>query len=129
MKLFDSLDLAAKVEGIKGFPKVVVDQTNFRIGDIIKRNLAGEQVMGNQNLNYDYTNESQKYDPEKVNPFNDIGFDLDDVVVLAKSNGIQVTELQNRAGELKSELDKAKQVEKEKINPQAPVEKPQEPQK
>lgn len=129
MKLFDSLDLAAKVEGIKGYPKVVVDQTNFRIGDIIKRNLAGEQVMGNQNLNYDYTNESQNYDPEKVNPFNDIGFDLDDVVVLAKSNGIQVTELQNRAGELKSELDKAKQVEKEKINPQAPVEKSQEPQK
>ena len=101
MKLFESLDAAASKKGIKGYPAVVVDQTNFRISDIIKRNLAGEQVMGNQNLGYDYTNETKDYDPEKVNPFNDMGFDLDNVIRLAKENGQQVSDLQNRQGELK----------------------------
>lgn len=114
MLLFESLDLAAKKEGIKGYPKVVVDQTNFRISDIIKRNLAGEQVMGNQNLGYDYMSDSPNPNTDKVNPFSDIGFDLDSVIMLAKETGQQVTELQNRQGEIKAALDKAKQVEKDK---------------
>lgn len=120
MKLFECLDAAASQEGMKDFPPVVVDQTNFRISDIIKRNLAGEQVMGNQNLNYDYTNESQKYDPEKVNPFNDLGFNLDDVIMLAEKTGQQVVELQNRQGELQRALDQAKKIEQEKKTVEAP---------
>lgn len=112
MKLLEALDLPKYKEGITDFPSVVVDQTNVRISDIIKRNLAGEQVLGNQNLSYDYTSENQNYDPEKVNPFNDIGFNLDDVIVLAQKNGQQVTDLQNRLGELKRQLDQAKQEEK-----------------
>ena len=77
--LFAALAALDKPKGITGFPAVVVDQTNCRISEVIKRNLAGEQVMGNNNQSYDYTNESKDYDPEKVNPFNDMGFDLDDV--------------------------------------------------
>lgn len=122
MKLLEALDLPQYKEGITDFPAVVVDQTNVRISDIIKRNLAGEQVMGNQNLSYDYTSENQSYDPEKVNPFNDIGFNLDDVILLAEKNGQQVTALQNRLGEIKRELDKSKQEEKpvESKEPAAP---------
>lgn len=125
--LFAALAALEKPKGIIGFPKVVVDQTNFRISDIIKRNLAGEQVMGNQNLSYDYQNGSKEYDPEKLNPFNDIGFDLDDVIRLAKSNGQQVTDLQNRLGELKQQLDQAKQLDQDNIDikkPEAPKEEP-----
>lgn len=108
MNLFQALDKLSKPDKITDFPKVTVDQTNFRISDIIKRNLAGEQVMGNQNLQYDYESTSQAPDFETVNPFSDMGFNLDDVIFLANKNGQRVTDLQNRQGELKAALDKAK---------------------
>ena len=112
IKLFDYLAGASvKIDKMSDFPKVTVDQTNFRISDIIKRNLAGEQVMGNNNLSYDYENTSKSPDFDTVNPFSDMGFDLDDVIRLAHINGQKVTDLQNRQGELKQALDKAKQEE------------------
>lgn len=105
--LFAALDKLSQVsEKIKDFPAVVVDQSNFHISDIIKRNLAGEQVMGNTNLQYDFESvDAADYD--RVNPFADMGFDLDDVIRLANENGQRVTDLQNRQGELKQQLDKA----------------------
>lgn len=107
-KLNDLLDKLSKPKVITGFPPVVVDQTNFRISDIIKRNLAGEQVMGHQDLSYDYENTSKDPDFDNVNPFSDMGFNLDDVILLANKTSKQVTDLQNKQGELKAELDKAK---------------------
>lgn len=108
LSLFEVLDRLSHIEKITDFPKVSVDQTNFRISDIIKRNLAGEQVLGNQNLQYDYESSSKEPDFDNVNPFSDMGFDLDDVIRLARINGQKVTDLQNRQGEIKAALDKAK---------------------
>lgn len=113
MKL-SNVDIIAIDKPIKDFPAVTVDQRNYRISEIIRRNLAGEQVLGNNNLSYDYTNADQNYDPEKINPFNKPGFDLDDVIVLARENGQRVTDLQNQYGELKLALDKARKEETEK---------------
>lgn len=114
MKLFELLDKLAKPIGLTDFPKVVVDQTNYHIGDIIRRNLAGEQVLGNQNLAYDYEL-SDKTPSDKVNPFSDMGFDLDDVIRVAKENGLTIAEMQNRIGEFKAELDKSKSVNNDKL--------------
>lgn len=119
--LFGILTKIEKPAQIKGFPKVTVDQTNFRISDIIKRNLAGEQVLGNNNLNFDYEDASKVADFERVNPFSDIGFDLDDVIRLAHQTSRQVTDLQNRQGELKQSLDKAMQEEADKAKNAAPA--------
>lgn len=112
MKLFEILDHCQKIDKICDFPQVVVDQSNFRVGDIIRRNLAGEQVLGQNNLQYDFNPDKPDFD--KLNPFNDMGFNLDDVIMLAHRNGQQVTDLQNRLGELKQELDQSKQTDKEK---------------
>lgn len=117
IKLFSALQSIEQPAVIKGFPKVTVDQTNFRISQVIKRNLAGEQVMGNNNLQFDFEDGSKSPDYDKVNPFSDMGFDLDDVIALAHSNGQQVSELQNRQGELKQALDQAKQEEADKNKP------------
>lgn len=117
--LFAVLDKIEKPSLIKGFPKVTVDQTNFRISDVIKRNLAGEQVLGNKNLSFDYEDSSKVPDFEKVNPFSDMGFDLDDVISLAHKTGQQVSDLQNRQGEIKAALDKAKQELAEQAKPVA----------
>lgn len=108
-------DIVAQSEGIKGFPKVVVDQTNVRISDIIKRNLAGEQILGETHLSYDYTNSDQKYDPEKVNPFSRMGFDLDDVIQLAAQTGQQISDLQNQYGELKAKAIAAQKEVKDPV--------------
>lgn len=117
VKLFSALQSIEKPVVIKGFPKVTVDQTNFRISQVIKRNIAGEQVMGNNNLSFDFEDSSKEPDYDKVNPFSDIGFDLDDVIALAHKTGQQVSDLQNRQGELKQALDQAKQEEAEKNKP------------
>lgn len=88
------------------FPKVVVDQTNVRISDLIRRNLAGEQVFGNTHLAFDYSGEEDPKAGIKVNPFNNIGFDLDDVIKLANENGKTIQDLQDRKGAL--DVEKAK---------------------
>lgn len=123
IKLFSALIALSKPSVITGFPKVTVDQTNFRISDVIKRNLAGEQVMGNKNLSFDYEDSSKNPDYDRVNPFSDMGFDLDDVIRLANETGQRVTDLQNRQGELKQALDKAKK-EEEAAAAAAPVQSP-----
>ena len=99
------------------FPPVVVDQTNFRISEIIKRNKAGEQVLGDKNMQYDFDYRDEA-NFEKVNPLADFGFDLDDVIHLADKNAVKVTDLQNRLGELKLDLDTSKEDEP-KTTPQA----------
>lgn len=109
MKLFEALDHLEKPEGISDFPPVVVDQTNARIGDVIRRSLSGEQILGNNNLSFDYRSDSLNPNYEKVNPFNDMGFDLDDVILLARKNGQQVQELLNKQSEIKASLDEAQQ--------------------
>ena len=98
---------------IEKFPPVVVEQTNFRISEIIKRNQAGQQVLGVKNLQFDYKSDAKNPPFDYVNPFNDIGFNLDDVIRLAERKGQEVTDLQNRFGELKQELDKSKQTDPE----------------
>lgn len=120
IKLFSALDRLCQPNVINDFPKVTVDQTNFRIGDIIKRNLAGEQVMGDTHMSYDYENSSDDPNFDKVNPFSDMGFNLDDVITLAHQTSQQVTDLQNRQGELKASLDKAKKEQEEvtKVTPE-----------
>lgn len=119
MKLFELLEKLAKPIGLTDFPKVVVDQTNYHIGDIIRRNLAGEQVLGNQNLAYDFEL-SDKNPSDRVNPFSDMGFDLDDVIRVARENGLSIAEMQNRIGEFKAELDKSKSVKND--NPDGKLE-------
>lgn len=100
-----------KEPGVK-YPPVVVEQTNFHISDIIRKNQAGQQVLGVKNLQFDFHNGDKNPDFEKVNPFSDMGFDLDDVIQLAERNGRAVTDLQNRLGELQAQtLDKSKDVE------------------
>lgn len=93
------------------YPPVVVEQTNCRISEIIRRNQAGQQVLGQKNLQFDYHGDTKNKDCYTVNPFSDIGFNLDDVILLAERKGREVTELQNRLGELKADLDKSKNVE------------------
>lgn len=117
--LFAALDKLSQVsDKITGFPPVVVDQSNFHISDIIRRNLAGEQVMGNTNLQYDFES-AEGADYDRVNPFVDMGFDLDDVIRLANENGKRVTDLQNRQGELKQQLDQALSEEAQQKTPPA----------
>ncbi len=87
---------------IKDFPEVVVDQTNVRISDIIRRNLAGEQVLGTTKLAYDYLG-TEQFTSMEVNPFNNIGFDLDDMIVLAEKVGKRIDELQDQKGRLDRE--------------------------
>lgn len=91
------------------YPPVIVEQTNFRISDIIRKNQAGQQVLGVKNLQFDFHAGDKNPDFETVNPFNNMGFDLDDVITLAERNGRAVTDLQNRLGELKvQQLDNSK---------------------
>lgn len=116
MSKLTNSDIVSLNEPLSNFPAVKVDQRNFRISEIIRRNQAGEQVMGDNHMVFDFSSSDNNPDLEKVNPFNDIGFDLDDVIKLANSNGKRVTDLQNYAGELKAALDKAKKEEQEKID-------------
>lgn len=91
------------------FPPVQIDQTNFRISDVIKRNRAGEQVLGHTNLQYDFDYKDQA-NFEKVNPFNTLGMDLDDILQVAKDNNSAVLDLQNKLGEFDARLDTSKDV-------------------
>lgn len=124
MSKLTNMDIVSKDEALSNFPAVKVDQRNFRISEIIRRNQAGEQVMGDNHMVFDFTSSDKNPDLEKVNPFNDIGFDLDDVIKLAQRNGQRVTDLQNYAGELKAALDKAKKEEQEKVSAPAPAPAP-----
>lgn len=118
-------DIVAKCKPFKGFPKVAVDQTNVRISDIIRRNLAGEQVMGTTKLAYDYLG-TEEFKDMKVNPFNTLDFDLDDLIRLAAENGRRIDELQTRAGELDAEkaklLSETRAKETPPVDPAAPSE-------
>lgn len=106
-----SLSEISKIESKIDFPPVIVDQTNCRISDIIRKNQAGEQVMGVKNLQFDYRFDDKNADFEKVNPFSGLNFDLDDVITLAERTGQAVTDLQNRQGELKAQIDQARSEE------------------
>lgn len=109
MKL-SNISIDGKFKAITDFPPVVVDQTNFRISDVIKRNRAGEQVLGHTNMQYDF-DYKDKANYDTINPFNALGFDLDDVIVVAKDNNKAVLDLQNNLGEISSQiakLDKSK---------------------
>lgn len=118
----DKLAVISKDQMISKFPKVVVDQTNFRISDIIKRNLAGEQILGVKNLSYDFESSDQEPDFETVNPFNGLDFDLDDLITFANVNQRKIADLQNRLGEIKADLDKSKkEVPAVPAAPAAPV--------
>lgn len=109
MSKLTNVQILEKFKPSVKFPPVVVEQTNFRISDIIRKNQAGQQVLGVKNLQFDYHNGEKNPDFEKVNPFNNMGFDLDDVITLAERNGRAVTDLQNRLGELQAQnLDKSK---------------------
>lgn len=116
-----SLSEISKIESNIDFPPVIVDQTNCRISDIIRKNQAGEQVMGVKNLQFDYRFDDKNADFEKVNPFSGLNFDLDDVITLAERTGHAVTDLQNRQGEIKAQLDKAKSEEPTPAAPVAPA--------
>lgn len=106
MAKLSNADIVKNGNPIVIFPKVVVDQTNVRISDMIRRNLAGEQVFGNNNLAFDYTGDQDPKAGIKVNPFNNMGFDLDDVIKLANDNGKTIQELQDRKGSLDAEKAK-----------------------
>ena len=54
MAKISNLDIVKNDVKIGNFPPVAVEQTNVRISDIIRRNLAGEQVLGTTKLAYDY---------------------------------------------------------------------------
>lgn len=101
-------DIVKNDKLIGDFPAVVVEQTNVRISDIIKRNLAGEQVLGTTKLAYDYLG-TEEFTSMEVNPFNNMGFDLDDMILLADKVGKRIDELQDQKGRLdqqKLELEK-----------------------
>lgn len=106
------------------FPPVVIDQTNFRISDVIKRNRAGEQVLGHTNLQYDFDyKDTANFD--KINPFNTLGMDLDDILQVAKDNNAAVIDLQNKLGEFDARLDTSKDVKpNDQSNPQPPAAAP-----
>lgn len=104
-------EISAKFVPQTIYPAVVVEQTNCRISEIIRRNQAGQQVLGQKNLQFDYHGDTKNKDCYTVNPFSDIGFNLDDVIILAERKGREVTELENRLGELKADLDKSKNTE------------------
>lgn len=70
MKL-SNLDIVKNDKKISDFPPVVVDQTNVRISDIIRRNLAGEQVLGTTKLQFDYLGSEVENASFDVNPFSD----------------------------------------------------------
>lgn len=97
----------SKSKQLPKYPKTPVDQTNVRISDIIRRNLAGEQVMGNTNIAFDYLG-TEEFTSMEVNPFNNPGFDLDDVILLADKVGKTITELQDDKGRLDKEVVEAK---------------------
>lgn len=105
--MISNLDIVKNDKKISGFPKVAVDQTNVRISDIIRRNLAGEQVLGTTKLAYDYLG-TEEFKTMDVNPFNNPGFDLDDLVILAERVGVSISDLQNRKGQIDKELAEAK---------------------
>lgn len=129
-----NIDIVKKDKPIGDFPPVVVEQTNVRISDIIKRNLAGEQVLGTTKLAYDYLG-TEEFQTMDVNPFNTMGFDLDDLVLLADKVGKRIDELQDQKGRLdqqKLELEKkikeaASHKDLEVQKPGDPIEKPGEP--
>ena len=109
MKLSNS-SIDGYFKHIIGFPPVVIDQTNVRISEVIKRNRAGEQILGHINMQYDF-DYKDKANYDSINPFNALGFDLDDVIVVAKDNNKAVLDLQNNLGEINSQLaqlDKSK---------------------
>lgn len=101
MKL-SNIDIVKNDKKIEDFPAVAVEQTNFRISDIIRRNLAGEQVMGTTKLAYDYLG-TEEFTSMEVNPFNNPGFDLDDMILLAEKVGKRIDELQDQKGRLDRE--------------------------
>lgn len=103
MAKISNFDIVKNDKVITDFPAVVVDQTNVHISDIIRRNLAGEQVLGTTKLAYDYAGTEQHTDME-VNPFNTLGFDLDDTIILADRVGVQIADLQDRSGKLDKDL-------------------------
>lgn len=99
-----NMAISTMEEGISGFPEVVVDQTNVRISDIIRRNLAGEQVLGTTKLAYDFLG-TEEFKNMDVNPFNTLDFDLDDTIRLADKVGMQISDLTSE----KAARDKALQ--------------------
>ena len=125
MPKIKNCDIVAKSKPLKGYPKVAVDQTNVRISDIIRRNLAGEQVMGTTKLAYDYLG-NEEFKSMQVNPFNTLDFDLDDLIRLAAENGRTIDELQTRRGEIDAEMARrladAKPKETPPFDPAAPAE-------
>lgn len=101
-------------KGIKGFPEVAVDQTNVRISDIIRRNLAGEQVLGTTKLAYDYLG-TEQFTSMDVNPFNTMDFDLDDSIRLADKVGATISDLTSEQTKINSQLkDKLSELTKQK---------------
>lgn len=107
MGKISNFDIVKNDKKIGNFPVVVVDQTNVRISDIIKRNLAGEQVMGTNKLAFDYMG-TEEFTSMKVNPFNTIGFDLDDLIQVASENGLTISDLRDKKGRLDKALLEAK---------------------
>lgn len=107
MKL-SNIDIVKNDKLINNFPEVAVEQTNVRISDIIRRNLAGEQVLGTTKLAYDYLG-TEQFTSMNVNPFNTIDFDLDDVILLADRLDTQITNLQDEKGRLDKELIASKE--------------------
>lgn len=99
-----NMAISQNEKGISGFPEVPVDQTNVRISDIIRRNLAGEQVLGTTKLAYDFLG-TEEFMSMEVNPFNTLDFDLDDTIRLADKVGMQISDLTSE----KATLDKALQ--------------------
>lgn len=107
MKL-SNLDIVKNDKLINDFPEVAVEQTNVRISDIIRRNLAGEQVLGTTKLAYDYLG-TEQFTSMEVNPFNRMDFDLDDVILLADRLDTQIIHLQDEKGRLDKELIASKE--------------------
>lgn len=107
MKL-SNLDIVKNDKLINDFPEVAVEQTNVRISDIIRRNLAGEQVLGTTKLAYDYLG-TEQFTSMEVNPFNRMDFDLDDVILLADRLDTFVNHLQDEKGRLDKELIASKE--------------------
>lgn len=88
---------------LRDFPPVAVEQTNYRISDIIRRNLAGEQVSGTTKIAFDFLGDEKNVNA-KVNPFSRMGFDLDDLIVEAAKVGKTISDLQDEKGRIDKEL-------------------------
>lgn len=78
---------------------IPVDQvSDTSVASIVRRATSGQPILGDPNQVYDGAERT-----DKVNPLNNMGFDLDDLIDVAKDNNKTIEQLKDQYDMLKAD--------------------------